>query len=143
MSRSCAEAPSSYCETNLKVLAHQHVKDKKLRGKLKSYESQHQQAAIQAARSEILLTEQPGYERTLAVTLMHHYVVKQDYYGRKRGLVVQFHVLIRILKQFVFGQVVFSSKIYKHDICMVRILNTRWRHSSAGCLVVMLFIMFV
>lgn len=38
-----------------------HVKDKKLRGKLKSYESQHQQAAIQAARSEILLTEQPGF----------------------------------------------------------------------------------
>lgn len=43
-----------------KVFAHQHVKDKKLRGKLKSYESQHQQAATQAARSEILLTEQPG-----------------------------------------------------------------------------------
>ncbi|XP_073242728.1 WD repeat-containing protein 46-like [Porites lutea] len=37
------------------------LKDKKLRGKLKSYESQYQQAAIQAAKSELLLTEQPGY----------------------------------------------------------------------------------
>ncbi|XP_068695777.1 uncharacterized protein [Montipora foliosa] len=41
-----------------------HLKDKKLRGKLKCYESQHQQAAIQAAKSELLLTEQPGFLET-------------------------------------------------------------------------------
>lgn len=39
---------------------HQNLKDKKLRGKLKSYESQYQQAAVQAAKSELLLTEEPG-----------------------------------------------------------------------------------
>ncbi|XP_078342132.1 uncharacterized protein LOC144627967 isoform X2 [Oculina patagonica] len=37
------------------------LKDKKLRGKLRSYESQYQQAAVQAAKSELLLTEEPGY----------------------------------------------------------------------------------
>lgn len=37
------------------------LRDKKLRGKLRSYESQYQQAAVQAAKSELLLTEEPGY----------------------------------------------------------------------------------
>ncbi|KAJ7370137.1 WD repeat-containing protein 46 [Desmophyllum pertusum] len=37
------------------------LKDKKLRGKLRSYESQYEQAAVQAAKSELLLTEEPGY----------------------------------------------------------------------------------
>lgn len=42
------------------LFVHQSLKDKKLRGKLKSYESQYQQAAVQAAKSELLLTEEAG-----------------------------------------------------------------------------------
>ena len=58
--RSCAGASRTIIEAKIVIFVHQHLKDKKLRGKLKSYESQHQQAAIQAAKSELLLTEEPG-----------------------------------------------------------------------------------
>ena len=53
---------TTQCKLMFFVFTYQRLKDKKLRGKLKSYESQYQQAAIQAAKSELLLTEQPGYK---------------------------------------------------------------------------------
>lgn len=48
------------CITACNVVSFQGIKDKKLKGILKSYESHYKKAAVQAARAELLLTEEPG-----------------------------------------------------------------------------------
>ncbi|CAB3980828.1 probable U3 small nucleolar RNA-associated 7 [Paramuricea clavata] len=49
------------------------IKDKKLRGKLKSHESKYREAAVQAARSELLLPEEAGYLEAEGLEKTYHF----------------------------------------------------------------------